>query len=64
MLLTVVSLTEPLSLGCRLVLPHVPAILQYFSKTMLNVEKVKKKKYRAQVSKELSILSKYVILTA
>ncbi|KFP79677.1 Small subunit processome component 20, partial [Acanthisitta chloris] len=49
---------EPLSLGCCLVLPHVPAILQYFSKTMLNVEKVKKKKYRAQVSKELSILSK------
>lgn len=49
---------ETLSLGCRLVLPHVPAILQYFSKTMLNVEKMKKKKYRAQVSKELSILSK------
>ncbi|XP_047917180.2 small subunit processome component 20 homolog [Anser cygnoides] len=49
---------ETLSLGCRLVLPHVPAILQYFSKTMLNVEKVKKKKYRAQVSKELNILSK------
>ncbi|XP_064011087.1 small subunit processome component 20 homolog [Pogoniulus pusillus] len=49
---------ETLSLGCLLVLPHVPAILQYFSKTMLNVEKVKKKKYRAQVSKELSILSK------
>uniref|UniRef100_A0A8B9R5P8 UTP20 small subunit processome component n=1 Tax=Anas platyrhynchos TaxID=8839 RepID=A0A8B9R5P8_ANAPL len=46
------------SLGCRLVLPHVPAILQYFSKMMLNVEKVKKKKYRAQVSKELNILSK------
>lgn len=58
MLLTVVCLTEPLSLGCQLVLPHVPTILQYFSKTMLNVEKVKKKKYRAQVSKELSILSK------
>ncbi|KAM6293789.1 small subunit processome component 20 homolog [Porphyrio hochstetteri] len=49
---------ETLSLGCQLVLPHVPAILQYFSKTMLNMEKVKKKKYRAQVSKELSILSK------
>ncbi|XP_061213380.1 small subunit processome component 20 homolog [Neopsephotus bourkii] len=49
---------ETLTLGCRLVMPHVPAILQYFSKTMLNVEKVKKKKYRAQVSKELSILSK------
>ncbi|NWI16571.1 UTP20 protein, partial [Crypturellus soui] len=49
---------ESLSLGSRLVLPHVPAILQYFSKTMLNMEKVKKKKFRAQVSKELNILSK------
>uniref|UniRef100_A0A672UNL4 UTP20 small subunit processome component n=1 Tax=Strigops habroptila TaxID=2489341 RepID=A0A672UNL4_STRHB len=56
-LLTVVSLTETLTLGCRLVMPHVPAILQYFSKTMLNVEKVKKKKYRAQVSKELKLKS-------
>uniref|UniRef100_A0A8B9NWC6 UTP20 small subunit processome component n=1 Tax=Apteryx owenii TaxID=8824 RepID=A0A8B9NWC6_APTOW len=49
---------ETLSLGSRFVLPHVPAILQYFSKTMLNMEKVKKKKFRAQVSKELNILSK------
>ncbi|XP_074867355.1 small subunit processome component 20 homolog [Carettochelys insculpta] len=49
---------ESLSLGARLILPHVPAILQYLSKTMLNVEKVKKKKFRAQVSKELNILSK------
>uniref|UniRef100_A0A663MTT8 UTP20 small subunit processome component n=1 Tax=Athene cunicularia TaxID=194338 RepID=A0A663MTT8_ATHCN len=54
----VVVVTGDVTEGCRLVLPHVPAILQYFSKTMLNVEKVKKKKYRAQVSKELSILSK------
>ncbi|XP_077195287.1 small subunit processome component 20 homolog isoform X2 [Paroedura picta] len=46
------------SVGARLVLPHVPAILQYLSKTMTNVDKVKKKKYRAQVSKELNILSK------
>uniref|UniRef100_A0A8B9S342 UTP20 small subunit processome component n=1 Tax=Apteryx owenii TaxID=8824 RepID=A0A8B9S342_APTOW len=46
------------TLGSRFVLPHVPAILQYFSKTMLNMEKVKKKKFRAQVSKELNILSK------
>uniref|UniRef100_A0A8C0GJE3 UTP20 small subunit processome component n=1 Tax=Chelonoidis abingdonii TaxID=106734 RepID=A0A8C0GJE3_CHEAB len=46
------------SLGARLILPHVPAILQYLSKTMLNVEKVKKKKFRAQVSKQLNILSK------
>uniref|UniRef100_A0A8C4VGI6 UTP20 small subunit processome component n=1 Tax=Gopherus evgoodei TaxID=1825980 RepID=A0A8C4VGI6_9SAUR len=49
---------ESPSLGARLILPHVPAILQYLSKTMLNVEKVKKKKFSAQVSKELSILSK------
>uniref|UniRef100_A0A8C0AVP8 UTP20 small subunit processome component n=1 Tax=Buteo japonicus TaxID=224669 RepID=A0A8C0AVP8_9AVES len=54
----VVMVTGDMTEGCRLVLPHVPAILQYFSKTMLSMEKVKKKKYRAQVSKELSILSK------
>ncbi|XP_048356593.1 small subunit processome component 20 homolog isoform X1 [Sphaerodactylus townsendi] len=46
------------SVGTRLVLPHVPAILQYLSKTMMNMDKMKKKKYRAQVSKELNILSK------
>nr|XP_056703398.1 small subunit processome component 20 homolog [Euleptes europaea] len=46
------------SVGTRLVLPHVPAILQYLSKTMTNMDKMKKKKYRAQVSKELNILSK------
>ncbi|XP_062989767.1 small subunit processome component 20 homolog [Elgaria multicarinata webbii] len=46
------------SMGIRLILPHVPAILQYLSKTMFSVDKMKKKKYRAQVSKELSILSK------
>uniref|UniRef100_A0A8D2L0A2 UTP20 small subunit processome component n=1 Tax=Varanus komodoensis TaxID=61221 RepID=A0A8D2L0A2_VARKO len=46
------------SIGVRLVLPHVPAILQYLSKTTFNVDKMKKKKYRVQVSKELNILSK------
>ncbi|XP_054845011.1 small subunit processome component 20 homolog [Eublepharis macularius] len=46
------------SMGIRLVLPHVPAILQYLSRTMLDMTKMKKKKYRAQVSKELNILSK------
>uniref|UniRef100_A0A8C8SVZ5 UTP20 small subunit processome component n=1 Tax=Pelusios castaneus TaxID=367368 RepID=A0A8C8SVZ5_9SAUR len=49
---------ESPSFGAWLILPHVPAILQYLSQTMLNVEKVKKKKFRAQVSKELNILSK------
>ncbi|KYO17523.1 small subunit processome component 20-like protein [Alligator mississippiensis] len=48
---------ESPSLGVWLILPHVPVILQYLSKTMLNMEKVKKKKFRAQVSKELNILS-------
>uniref|UniRef100_A0A8D0GIN0 UTP20 small subunit processome component n=1 Tax=Sphenodon punctatus TaxID=8508 RepID=A0A8D0GIN0_SPHPU len=49
---------ETPTMGTRLILPHVTAVLQYLSKTMLNVDKMKKKKYRAQVSKELSILSK------
>uniref|UniRef100_A0A8C6R1C0 UTP20 small subunit processome component n=1 Tax=Nannospalax galili TaxID=1026970 RepID=A0A8C6R1C0_NANGA len=49
---------EPITLGGRLILPHVPVILQYLSKTTINAEKLKKKKNRAQVSKELGILSK------
>ncbi|XP_068133070.1 small subunit processome component 20 homolog [Hyperolius riggenbachi] len=49
---------ESPSIGVRLVLGHVPAILQYQSKSMLNAEKMRKKKYSAQVSKELGILSK------
>ncbi|XP_048213322.1 small subunit processome component 20 homolog [Perognathus longimembris pacificus] len=49
---------EPITVGGRLILPHVPAILQYLSKTTISAEKVKKKKNRAQVSKELGILSK------
>ncbi|XP_075407217.1 small subunit processome component 20 homolog [Tenrec ecaudatus] len=49
---------ESVTVGGRLILPHVPAILQYLSKTTISSEKVKKKKNRAQVSKELGILSK------
>ncbi|XP_060050218.1 small subunit processome component 20 homolog isoform X2 [Erinaceus europaeus] len=49
---------ESITMGGRLILPHVPAILQYLSKTTICAEKVKKKKNRAQVSKELGILSK------
>uniref|UniRef100_A0A8C2VK88 UTP20 small subunit processome component n=1 Tax=Chinchilla lanigera TaxID=34839 RepID=A0A8C2VK88_CHILA len=49
---------EPITMGGRLILPHVPVILQYLSKTTVSAEKVKKKKNRAQVSKELGILSK------
>ncbi|XP_015276790.1 PREDICTED: small subunit processome component 20 homolog [Gekko japonicus] len=46
------------SVGTKLVLPHVSAILQYLSKTVMNTDKMKKKKYRAQVSRELNILSR------
>ncbi|XP_032077159.1 small subunit processome component 20 homolog [Thamnophis elegans] len=46
------------SMGTRLVLPHVPSILQYLNKTMISVDRIKKKKYNAQLSKELNILSK------
>ncbi|EHB06649.1 Small subunit processome component 20-like protein [Heterocephalus glaber] len=49
---------ESITMGGRLILPHVPAILQYLSKTTISAEKMKKKKNRAQVSKELGILSK------
>ncbi|XP_031318808.2 small subunit processome component 20 homolog [Camelus dromedarius] len=52
------STDESITIGGRLILPHVPAILQYLSKTTISAEKVKKKKNRAQVSKELGILSK------
>ncbi|XP_039210035.1 small subunit processome component 20 homolog [Crotalus tigris] len=46
------------SMGTRLILPHVPSILQYLNKTMISVDRIKKKKYNAQLSKELNILSK------
>ncbi|KAM6154071.1 small subunit processome component 20 homolog [Erethizon dorsatum] len=49
---------ESITMGGRLILPHVPVILQYLSKTTVSTEKVKKKKNRAQVSKELGVLSK------
>uniref|UniRef100_A0A8I5NDF7 UTP20 small subunit processome component n=1 Tax=Papio anubis TaxID=9555 RepID=A0A8I5NDF7_PAPAN len=52
------NIDESITIGGRLILPHVPAILQYLSKTTISAEKVKKKKNRAQVSKELGILSK------
>uniref|UniRef100_A0A8C9QSH5 UTP20 small subunit processome component n=1 Tax=Spermophilus dauricus TaxID=99837 RepID=A0A8C9QSH5_SPEDA len=55
---TVVNTEESITVGGRLILPHVPTILQYLSKTTISAEKVKKKKNRAQVSKELGILSK------
>lgn len=55
---TFIFISESITIGGRLILPHVPAILQYLSKTTISAEKLKKKKNRAQVSKELGILSK------
>lgn len=44
--------------GLKLVLPHVPVLLQYLCKSMLKTEKMKKRKFSGQISKELNILSK------
>ncbi|XP_029350573.1 small subunit processome component 20 homolog isoform X2 [Echeneis naucrates] len=53
-LLTAESLTQ----GSRLLLPHISTLLQYLSGNVRNTERLKKKKFRAQVAKELNILSK------
>ncbi|XP_067906298.1 small subunit processome component 20 homolog isoform X2 [Heterodontus francisci] len=46
------------SMGIRLILPHISAILQHLNKAVGNTERMKKKKFRTQVSKDLSILSR------
>ncbi|XP_054911685.1 small subunit processome component 20 homolog [Poeciliopsis prolifica] len=49
---------ESLPQGSRLLLPHITTLLQYFSGVVCNKDRIKKKKFRAQVAKELNILSK------
>ncbi|XP_048124200.1 small subunit processome component 20 homolog [Alosa alosa] len=49
---------DSVSLGSKLLYPHVPAVLQYLSKMVRNSDRLRKKKFRAQVGKELNILSK------
>ncbi|XP_008399503.1 small subunit processome component 20 homolog isoform X2 [Poecilia reticulata] len=49
---------ESLPQGYRLLLPHITTLLQYFSGVVRNPDRLKKKKFRAQVAKELNILSK------
>uniref|UniRef100_A0A3Q3KPS7 UTP20 small subunit processome component n=1 Tax=Mastacembelus armatus TaxID=205130 RepID=A0A3Q3KPS7_9TELE len=44
--------------GSRLLLPHISTLLQYLSGVVRNTDRLKKKKFRAQVAKELSILSR------
>lgn len=55
-----VSSSESLTQGSRLLLPHISTLLHYFSGVMRNTDRLKKKKFRAQVAKELNILSKSV----
>ncbi|XP_026065231.1 small subunit processome component 20 homolog isoform X1 [Carassius auratus] len=52
------DVSDSLTIGCRLLLPHIPALLQYLSGVVRNSERLKKKQFRSQVSKELNILSK------
>ncbi|CAN9508305.1 unnamed protein product [Ophioblennius macclurei] len=49
---------DAVSHGSRLLLPHISTLLHYLSGVVRNTERLKKKKFRAQVSKELNILSK------
>nr|XP_046234375.1 small subunit processome component 20 homolog isoform X2 [Scatophagus argus] len=53
-LVTAETLTE----GSRLLLPHISTLLQYLSGLVRNTDRLKKKKLRSQVAKELNILSK------
>lgn len=56
----VVSPPDSLNQGSRLLLPHISTLLQYLSGIVRNTDRLKKKKFRAQVAKELNILSKLV----
>ncbi|XP_031599328.1 small subunit processome component 20 homolog [Oreochromis aureus] len=49
---------DSLTQGSRLLLPHIPTLLRYFSGIVRNTDRLKKKKFRVQVAKELNILSK------
>ncbi|XP_028307568.1 small subunit processome component 20 homolog [Gouania willdenowi] len=53
-LVTSDSLTE----GSRLLLPHISTLLHYLSGVVRNSDRLRKRKFRAQVTKELNILSK------
>lgn len=56
----VLSPPDSLTQGSRLLLPHVSTLLRYLSGVVRNTDRLKKKKFRAQVAKELNILSKSV----
>ncbi|XP_061617524.1 LOW QUALITY PROTEIN: small subunit processome component 20 homolog [Phyllopteryx taeniolatus] len=50
--------TDSLTQGSRLLVPHITTLLHYLSGVVRNTDRLKKKKFRLQVSKELNILSK------
>ncbi|XP_074482513.1 small subunit processome component 20 homolog isoform X2 [Sebastes fasciatus] len=49
---------DSLSQGSSVLLPHISTLLKYLSGIVRNTERLKKKKFRVQVAKELNILSK------
>lgn len=51
---------DSLSQGSRVLLPHVSSLLGYLSGVVRNTDRLRRKKFRVQVAKELNILSKWV----
>ncbi|XP_034382098.1 small subunit processome component 20 homolog isoform X2 [Cyclopterus lumpus] len=49
---------DSLRQGSSVLLPHISTLLQYLSGVVRNTDRLKKKKFRVQVAKELNILSK------
>ncbi|XP_056878552.1 small subunit processome component 20 homolog [Takifugu flavidus] len=49
---------DTLGQGSRLLLPHISLLLGYLSGVVRNTDRLKRKKFRVQVAKELNILSK------
>ncbi|KAF3859484.1 hypothetical protein F7725_021883 [Dissostichus mawsoni] len=49
---------DALTQGSSLLLPHISTLLNYLSGVVRNSDRLKKKKFRVQVAKELNILSK------
>ncbi|XP_011611808.2 small subunit processome component 20 homolog [Takifugu rubripes] len=49
---------DTLGQGSRLLLPHISHLLGYLSGVVRNTDRLKRKKFRVQVAKELNILSK------
>ncbi|XP_061662596.1 small subunit processome component 20 homolog [Syngnathoides biaculeatus] len=55
---------DSLTQGSRLLAPHITTLLHYLSAVVCNTDRLKKKKFRLQVSKELNILSKISVFVS